>query len=139
MSDIVIVPSHEGCFTCGPDSSNGLRLAIEHAEETAHCELTLGERFQSYNGTVHGGIIASIADSLMLNLVHRRFGGYPLTGRLEMRYKRRIKVGQTIVAEARISSTTRKTVWADCEVRSGGQICSTGRAMFVILTSDVVD
>jgi len=73
----------------------------------------------------------------MLNLVHRRFGGFPLTGRLEMRYKKRIKIGQTIVADARISSSTRKTIWAECEVRSGGHVCSTGQAMFVILTSDV--
>jgi acyl-CoA thioesterase FadM len=76
---------------------------------------------------------------LMLNLVHRRFGGFPLTGRLEMRYKTRIKIGQTIVAEARISSTTRKTVWAECEMRSGGHVCTTGRAMFIIRTSDVAD
>ena len=66
---------HNRCFACGGLNTDGLGLIFEKTDDKILCRTSLDSSFQSYDGIVHGGILASIADAAMINLVHQEFGG----------------------------------------------------------------
>jgi acyl-coenzyme A thioesterase PaaI-like protein len=86
MNQVSIIPSHKACFVCGRLNVNGLGLIFETAGDRIRCRTTLDSKYQSYDGIVHGGILASIADATMVNLVYRQHGGRPLTCKLMCRF-----------------------------------------------------
>jgi acyl-coenzyme A thioesterase PaaI-like protein len=132
MTQIPEFTAHSRCFACGGLNTEGLGLIFEKVDNKVFCRTSLDSRFQSYDGIVHGGILASIADATMINLVHEEFGGRPLTGRLEIRYKASIHVGDEITVEASIVRAKIFIVWAYCRIAVGNRLCAEANATFKI-------
>ena len=132
MTKISEFSAHNRCFACGGLNADGLGLVFEKADGKVLCRTRLDSRFQSYDGIVHGGILASIADAAMVNLVHLEFGGRPVTGRLEMRYKASVYIGDKITVEAAVLRAKRHIVWASCRIAVGNRLCSEAHATFKI-------
>ncbi len=132
MANSPDIQSHGGCFACSPRNSYGLKLSFVDTPTALLCRVILDAKFQSYDGIVHGGILASIADATMVNLVHREFGGQPLTCALEMRYRHSIRIGEEVVAEASVICAKHQMVWAQCLISVTNRICVEARAAFKI-------
>ncbi|MBI3078225.1 MAG: PaaI family thioesterase, partial [Deltaproteobacteria bacterium] len=50
-----------GCFACGQENAYGLRLRFQlEGEDAVRTEFVPGERFQGWQGIVHGGILATL-------------------------------------------------------------------------------
>lgn len=125
--------SHSRCFACGGLNTDGLGLIFERTDNKVVCRTSLDSRFQSYDGIVHGGILASIADATMINLVYQEFGGRPMTGRLEMRYKASVNIGEEIAVEASILRARHQVVWASCRIEVENRPCAVASATFTIV------
>lgn len=132
MNQISEFEAHSRCFACGGLNTDGLGLIFEKVDNKILCQTSLDSRFQSYDGIIHGGVLASIADAAMTNLVHREFRGRPLTGRLEIRYKTSVHIGDEITAEASILQTKCHIVWASCRIDVGNRLCAIANATFTI-------
>lgn len=132
MDETSYFPSHDACFACGRSKKDGLALVFEAAQDRIYCRTTLDSKFQSYDGIIHGGILASIADATMVNLVYRRYGGRPLTCSLEMRYRASVHVGDQIVAEAVLLKMKHRIVWASCRITVEDRLCVEATAAFKI-------
>jgi uncharacterized protein (TIGR00369 family) len=130
MSPKVVFPSHRACFACGDSNPGGLGLVFEGENGRVQCRTRLDARYQSYNGLVHGGILAAIADSAMVNLVYRERGGRPLTGSLFVKYKASVHVDEELLVEARIVRSRHSTIWASCEILTGDRLCVAAEAAF---------
>ncbi len=79
------------CFICGRENPVGLHLQFYEDVENQRliAPITLPERYQSYPGIVHGGILATILDEVSgrsLN-VGRDDEQFWVTAKLEMRYR----------------------------------------------------
>jgi uncharacterized protein (TIGR00369 family) len=120
---------HDKCFACGGLSAEGLGLVFERAEDKIRCRTRIDSRFQSYDGIVHGGILASIADAAMVNLAFQQFGGKPLTGSLEVRYRAPANVGEEISVEASILRTRSRIIWAVCRITVENRLCAEANAV----------
>jgi len=56
-------PNSDMCFVCGRNNPVGLYLHFyDNGEDEVYCDYTVSERYQSYPGIVHGGILASMLD-----------------------------------------------------------------------------
>ena len=56
-------PNSDMCFVCGRNNPVGLYLHFyDNGQDEVSCEYTVSERYQSYPGIVHGGILASMLD-----------------------------------------------------------------------------
>jgi len=132
MDQISHFPSHDACFACGRLKKDGLALVFEAVQDRIYCRTTLDSKYQSYDGIIHGGILASIADATMVNLVYRQCGGRPLTCSLEMRYRAPVHVGDQIVAEAGLLRTKHRIVWASCRITVEDRLCAEATAAFKI-------
>jgi len=59
-------PNSELCFVCGRDNPAGLYLQFyDNGKDEVYCDYTVPSRYQSYPGTVHGGILASMLDEVV--------------------------------------------------------------------------
>jgi len=89
------------CFACGEQNPIGLHLHFVEQGDGIRAEFTPGREFQGYAGVVHGGIVATALDEAMANLLYLR-GREPLTGHLDIRFRREAPIGGRLVVSARI-------------------------------------
>ena len=105
----VIYDGH--CFGCGKHNDDGLQMRFRREEEESICDFVVPPRFQSWEGVVHGGIVALMLDEAIGWACWHR--GHPgLTGRLEVRYRRPLRVGERVRVAARIDRERRALCYA---------------------------
>ena len=85
------------CFACGPDNPIGLHIAFTvDDDEICTAEFTPNSNHLSWENTVHGGIIYSALDDVTGNIPYAR-GVVAHTARCEIRYRRPLRAGETIL------------------------------------------
>ncbi len=125
------IPGHEECFVCGKDSEIALEFLTEGGRVIAGFHLP--EKFQSFKGIVHGGVLASILAEAMgtaVSLFESKFLGkricveYHAPVRPEVRYRVHGEVvrreGRKIFARAEIYDTD-------------GNLCASAEGLFIAL------
>jgi uncharacterized protein (TIGR00369 family) len=59
-------PNSDMCFVCGRNNPAGLYMQFyDNGQDEVICDYTVAERYQSYPGIVHGGILASMLDEVV--------------------------------------------------------------------------
>jgi len=93
---------HRNCFACGSNNGMGLRLKFyKHEDGIVFGNFFADPKFESYSGIIHGGIIATLLDSVMTHCLLMK--DIPaLTGRLSIKYSTPIRTGTVVKLEARI-------------------------------------
>jgi uncharacterized protein (TIGR00369 family) len=100
------------CFCCGKKNEDGLQLNFELVEERKiKTQYTFPKKFQGFKDIVHGGIIATVLDEVMVNLAYR-LGIVAVTASIEVRLKRPAKVGQTITFYGQVGDSEKRLVEA---------------------------
>ena len=103
------------CFGCGERNPNGLRMRFEPDGEESACELSVPERYQSWLGIVHGGMVALMLDEAV-GWAAWHAGRPSVTGKLEVRLRQPLKVGERIRVAGRIERTRRNLVYTTAYV-----------------------
>jgi acyl-coenzyme A thioesterase PaaI-like protein len=85
-------PNSFGCFICGLANSIGLKMVFHEDREQKKvlARLVVPERYRSYPGVVHGGIVATILDetSGRALMIHSEdINDFFVTAKLEVRYR----------------------------------------------------
>ncbi|HEX7128035.1 MAG TPA: hotdog fold domain-containing protein [Thermodesulfobacteriota bacterium] len=101
------------CFVCGAANPGGLRLAFEVDRDARTLRTTCRppEVYQSWEGIVHGGLVATLLDEAMGKLA-QELGRPALTAALDVRFRRPARVGDTIDVEAAIDAMDRRLITA---------------------------
>jgi len=60
---------HSNCFGCSPNNTTGLTLNMHQIENGLVSTFRLPERFESYPGVIHGGIVSTVLDEVMGNVI----------------------------------------------------------------------
>jgi uncharacterized protein (TIGR00369 family) len=118
------------CFCCGEDNPIGLHLAIKSSEGTASAVWTVSENYVGWNNTLHGGILAAIADEVMGHVVDLKREKV-VTAHMEVDFIVPIRLGDTLRCEASISSTGRRSVKTEAVIRVNGQIAAKSSGVYV--------
>ena len=84
------------CFACGKDNPIGLHIDFVVADGVCTAEFTPNENHLSWEDTVHGGSIYSALDDVTGNIPYA-MGLVAHTARCEIRYRRPLRKGQTIL------------------------------------------
>ena len=127
------VPFHDKCFACGAANPDGLQVRCTTSGTTNRGTVVVDERFQGYDGIVQGGIVATILDTAMVQLLHDLHGGSPMTGRLDIRYLTATPLHTPLTVKARVINTRGEACWAVAEILQGTTLCATARGIFKIL------
>ena len=97
------------CFGCGVHNPDGLQMRFEPAEGVSVAEFEVPERYQSWHGVVHGGMVALMLDEAVGWAAWH--AGHPgVTGKLEVRYRLPLKVGERIRVTGRVNQIRRTLI-----------------------------
>jgi len=90
------------CFGCSPNNPAGLHLHFWREGECEVTEFTPLKEHQSYDGVCHGGLVSTVMDELFGNHL-KSLGVFPaVTGRLSIRFRGSVPIGQKIRFVSRI-------------------------------------
>ncbi len=109
----------EMCFVCGKRNADGLQLDFEPVgEDGIRTEFTPQKRFQGWKDIVHGGIIATILDEVMVNAAYLR-KIMAVSVKFEIRLRKPAAVGERLIFRGKILKQGAKTLdvkaWAEQE------------------------
>ncbi|MBI2882521.1 MAG: PaaI family thioesterase [Candidatus Methylomirabilis oxyfera] len=107
------------CFVCGKQNVDGLHLDFELiGADRIRTEFIPPKRFQGWKDILHGGIIATILDEVMVNGAYLRHIN-AVTTKLEMRLRRPAAIGKPLIFYSQILKEDTRTVsvkaWAEQE------------------------
>lgn len=95
--------SNQWCFACGKDNPIGLKLEFIEDEDGYSTTFTAGPEHQSYDGIMHGGLISTILDEVMVRYLYAK-GFTAVTARLEVRFRQPTPIGVKLTIKAAIQS-----------------------------------
>jgi len=106
---------YSGCFVCGDKNPHGLCIAFYYDRDQVVGEYTTDEKFQGYQGIVHGGLVSTLLDEIMAKAVLAR-QRYCMTVEMTVRFKKAIPVGTKLRLTGRVTQDRRRLLETAGEV-----------------------
>jgi acyl-coenzyme A thioesterase PaaI-like protein len=107
------------CFGCGQRNPSGLRMRFVDRGGQSVCEFAVPAEYQSWQGLVHGGLIALMLDEAV-GWAGWHAGHPGLTGRLQVRYRQPLAVGEPVLVVGKVESVRRSLVNAVSHIERSG-------------------
>jgi uncharacterized protein (TIGR00369 family) len=103
------------CFGCGPLNEEGLQMTFLAEGDVSVTEFEVPARYQSWKGVVHGGMVALMLDEAVGWAAWHK--GHPgVTGKLEVRYRLPLKVGERVRLTGRVDNVRRTLIYAAAKI-----------------------
>lgn len=106
------------CFVCGPNNAIGLKLDFSFDGQTVTTEFIPQKVHQGYMNIVHGGIVSTLLDEVMVKLAIE-MGMPAVTAQMKIRLRRAVAIGERITFRAEIRESTRKLIVAYAKAETG--------------------
>lgn len=105
------------CFACGRRNPIGLRMQVHYLEDepTAESHLSLAPEFVGWQEVIHGGILATLLDEIMMHAIWH-FAGPGVTLGLDIQFRRILAPGEVIVVRGRLTETRGRRLKAQGEI-----------------------
>jgi acyl-coenzyme A thioesterase PaaI-like protein len=131
------------CFVCGFNNKVGLNLNFELDRENhqASCSTIISDKYQGWDGIVHGGIIASMLDGSMVYAC-RSMDLACITAELTVRYKKPVPVNTPVKIIAKVKDQIQwmsyTVIYTEAIMKIDGGIAAKAKAkMFVKWNNNV--
>jgi len=103
------------CFGCGPLNEEGLQMTFLPEGDVSVTEFEVPARYQSWKGVVHGGMVALMLDEAVGWAAWHK--GHPgVTGKLEVRYRLPLRIGERVRLSGRVDNVRRTLVYATAKI-----------------------
>lgn len=113
------------CFACCPVNPVGLKMEFYEDGDDIVSIWEPSLDFQSWIGTLHGGIQATLLDEVGGWVVSRKLQTTGMTTHLNMRYKTSVPVGKgPLEIRGRLKEMKRNFAFIEAEIRHDGKVCS---------------
>lgn len=120
------------CYACGPLNPIGFKLRFAHPEPgRLTARVTFKKEHQGYKNIVHGGLIGTLLDEMMVNLAWIE-GTPAVTGSYTVRLIKPVRVGAEVLLEGSIGRSTSRLIYASATARdTSGQVLAEAEATCV--------
>ena len=117
------------CFACGSKNPIGLKLEFHFEGDDYVTAFEVRPEHQGWTGIVHGGLLATALDETMARLLWEK-EIEAITGRLEIRYRKPVKIGENLEIRGRITRRRSPLVETVAEARgAGGEVVAEAKAV----------
>lgn len=125
--------SDDGCFACGKANPWGLHLEIDAREGIAQTQWIPKRRFQGYKDLLHGGIVATLLDEIMVYAAGS-LGYVVATGELTVRFKKPIPVEKKLYIEGKVLEKKSRALITEGTIKDDdGTLYATAKALLVVV------
>ena len=126
------------CFGCGADNPDGLQMKFEPRGGVSICELEVPPRFQSWAGMIHGGVVSLMLDEAVGWAAWH--AGHPgVTGRLEVKFRQPLKIGDSVRVTGRVEGVRRTLVYTTAVIERLSDGARVAEATATLMAADDVD
>lgn len=131
------VAKYNNCFVCGPDNPTGLNLTFMFDGKTARTEYTPANAHEGYKGILHGGIIATILDEVMIKAALAQ-DIMCVTAQMDVRFKALAFLGRRISFTAEVTEIKgRKITTAGRAVDADGRTLAEAAGKYMTVSEEM--
>lgn len=117
MSSALTLQDNHYCFVCGRDNPLGFRLRFEHPQKgLLKASVTFKPEHQGYAGIVHGGLVSTVLDEMMVNLAWMEKTP-AVTAELTVRLHRPVPTGRPVRFEGRLERDAGRVLYMKSSAR----------------------
>jgi uncharacterized protein (TIGR00369 family) len=129
------LPHTVGCFVCGRDNPLGLQISSTVDTDTGNVHTTFTPKPQhiGFESIIHGGILATLLDEVMVWAAIWASRKACVAGELSLRFIQRAFPGDELRAIATVVRNRSRLIETTGEIRSGETIICTATAKYVPL------
>lgn len=130
------VSDNGGCFACSPDNPIGLHLTFRVVGDEYVTEFVPSQHHQGYAGIVHGGILATILDEVMVRFCWVR--GMPaVTAEMRVSLRQPAYVGERLTGTGRIVQQRHRLLVCEARLqRDDGTVIATAEGKLLRVRTD---
>lgn len=123
---------HATCFACGSTGAHGLGLSFRLSTDgtSVLADWRPPAWSVSYDGTVHGGLVATVLDSAMVHALFAR-GCSARTADLHLRYRQPVQPAEPCRIEGRLVSRRGGAFQLEATLHQAGRLCARAAATFM--------
>jgi len=120
------------CVVCGKENPHGLKLSFSSVDHVATAEWIPSAGWQSFQDTIHGGIISAVLDEAMsqsIILLHKE----AFTMDLQIRFHEKVRVGELLLVKGWVLNIRNRRIFAEATLTTpDGKAKARARGTFLI-------
>jgi acyl-coenzyme A thioesterase PaaI-like protein len=124
------------CFACGPRNPRGIHMQVKYAKDSTAAEsmLALPKEFQGWQDVIHGGILATLLDEIMMHAVWH-FAGAGVTLGLEVQFRQPLAPAEMVLVRGSITETKGRRLKARGEIirQADNQLIANSLGRYLLL------
>jgi uncharacterized protein (TIGR00369 family) len=122
------------CFACGAANTRGLRLVPRNENGEAVAEFRPDPDLEGYPGVVHGGLIGTVLDEVMVWAARYGAGTTAVTGEMTVRYVKPVRTGTVYIGRGRVLENKGRLILTEGTLTDGsGEVFARAQAkLFVV-------
>lgn len=121
---------YPNCFVCGDKNPIGLNVPFYVKGDMVVAEYTAGAQFEGYKNILHGGILSSLLDEVMIRAV-LAMGIYTLTSEINVKFKKMVRIGDKLSLEGKLVENRGKILLAEGKITNqNNQLVAQGEGKF---------
>ena len=126
------LPHTRSCFVCGESNPAGLNLRFETDGAIVQTRFVPQPEHVGFKATVHGGLIATILDEIMVWACAVQTKKFAFCAELNVRFVTPLKPGQEVLVTGELVADRKRLFEAKAEARdSRGVIYATGSGKYL--------
>ncbi len=135
-----ILPHTRSCFVCGESNPCGLQLRFETDGQIVQARFAPRAEHVGFKHTVHGGLIATLLDEIMVWACAVRTRRFAYCAELNVRFRNTVRPGEEVIAVAElVANRCEKLFEARAELKNAqGLVLATATGKYLPIDSAVV-
>jgi uncharacterized protein (TIGR00369 family) len=137
-----VLPHTRSCFVCGEFNPLGLNLRFKTDGRGVHARFTPRPEHVGFRQIVHGGIIATLLDEIMVWACAVRTKQFAFCAELNVRFVGPVRPGEEVVATAELVTNRRDKVFeakAELKNQAGEVLVSATGKYLPVKQTDVTE
>lgn len=127
------LPHTRGCFVCGESNSHGLKLRFETDGQKVHAHFTPRPEHVGFKQIVHGGLMATVLDEIMVWACAVRTKRFAYCAELTVRFSSPLQPGvETTVTGELVNDRRGRIFETSAEIRNAaGQLLASATGKYM--------
>ncbi len=136
-----ILPTTRSCYACGSANPLGLNLGFQIAGTAAETRFSFRPEFSGFRDTVHGGVIATVLDEVMVWAIGIAASRFVYCAELTVRFLRPTATRIEVVARGEVTDNKRNRLFlARGELRNAaGELLAEATGKYLPVPDAVTD
>jgi len=134
-----MLPHTHSCFVCGESNPIGFKLRFETDGRIVQTRFVPRPEHVGFRQTVHGGIIATLLDEIMVWACAVQTKRFAFCAELNVRFQNPLRPGETVLATAELVENRRGKIFeAKGELRTeAGVVLATATGKYLPIKNDL--